>query len=172
MCDVDWNPATDKQAMSRVWRDGQKHPVVIYRLVTAGTIEEAILQRQYLKDELNSVMDAVCSNATAARTLTRRDVHQLVQLRWDHDEGRNRRRVRCDTLEQFAGHSGWSTDHTHVQDTVVHSLVDRLGGAVICHIHEEQEQRFFVDVLKSNVTDADEDNEECKAPENDNDEAI
>ena len=27
--DIDWNPATDIQAMSRVWRDGQKHPVHI-----------------------------------------------------------------------------------------------------------------------------------------------
>lgn len=30
--DSDWNPATDLQAMSRIWRDGQKHSVYIYRL--------------------------------------------------------------------------------------------------------------------------------------------
>lgn len=29
--DIDWNPATDLQAMSRVWRDGQKKTVRIYR---------------------------------------------------------------------------------------------------------------------------------------------
>lgn len=31
--DIDWNPATDLQAMSRVWRDGQKKKVYIYRFV-------------------------------------------------------------------------------------------------------------------------------------------
>lgn len=31
--DSDWNPATDLQAVSRIWRDGQKHPVYIYRSV-------------------------------------------------------------------------------------------------------------------------------------------
>lgn len=29
--DLDWNPATDLQAMSRVWRDGQRKKVHIYR---------------------------------------------------------------------------------------------------------------------------------------------
>ena len=44
MFDVDWNPANDKQAMSRIWRDGQKKPVFIYRLICHGTIEDAIFQ--------------------------------------------------------------------------------------------------------------------------------
>jgi DNA repair and recombination protein RAD54B len=49
MYDVDWNPAVDSQAMARVWRDGQKRNVFIYRLVCAGTIEEIILQKQHAK---------------------------------------------------------------------------------------------------------------------------
>ena len=32
--DIDWNPANDLQAMARVWRDGQRQNVVIYRLLT------------------------------------------------------------------------------------------------------------------------------------------
>lgn len=44
MFDVDWNPATDQQAMSRVWREGQARPVFVYRLVASSTIEDAILQ--------------------------------------------------------------------------------------------------------------------------------
>lgn len=31
--DIDWNPATDLQAMARVWRDGQHKKVHIYRSV-------------------------------------------------------------------------------------------------------------------------------------------
>ena len=32
--DSDWNPANDAQAMARVWRDGQKKHVFIYRLLS------------------------------------------------------------------------------------------------------------------------------------------
>merc|ERR1712176_1090960 len=52
MFDPDWNPANDEQAMARVWRDGQKKPVFIYRLLTTGTIEEKIFQRQTHKKSL------------------------------------------------------------------------------------------------------------------------
>ena len=38
--DPDWNPANDKQAAGRVWRDGQKKRVYVYRFLTSGTIEE------------------------------------------------------------------------------------------------------------------------------------
>jgi len=50
--DPDWNPATDEQAMARVWRDGQKKPVHIYRLFSAATIDEKIYQRQLSKHDL------------------------------------------------------------------------------------------------------------------------
>ncbi|TRY69409.1 hypothetical protein TCAL_13441 [Tigriopus californicus] len=50
--DMDWNPAHDIQAMARVWRDGQKRPVLVYRLATSGTIEEKIFQRQITKQGL------------------------------------------------------------------------------------------------------------------------
>ncbi len=39
---ADWNPASDLQAMARVWRQGQKKRVWIYRLLTTGTIEEKV----------------------------------------------------------------------------------------------------------------------------------
>lgn len=38
--------------MARVWRDGQKRPVLVYRLATSGTIEEKIFQRQITKQGL------------------------------------------------------------------------------------------------------------------------
>ncbi|CAL1677011.1 unnamed protein product [Lasius platythorax] len=56
--DSDWNPASDMQAMARIWRDGQKKNVYIYRLLTTGTIEEKIYQRQISKASLSeSVVD-------------------------------------------------------------------------------------------------------------------
>ncbi|KAJ7372135.1 DNA repair and recombination protein rad54b [Desmophyllum pertusum] len=57
--DIDWNPANDIQSMARVWRDGQKNTVHIYRLLTTGTIEEKIYQRQTAKQGLSgTVADA------------------------------------------------------------------------------------------------------------------
>ena len=40
MLDLDWNPATDAQAMARIYRQGQKKECFVYRLLTSGTIEE------------------------------------------------------------------------------------------------------------------------------------
>lgn len=47
--DIDWNPATDLQAMARIYRDGQKRPCVIYRFLMAGGLDEKIWQRQTMK---------------------------------------------------------------------------------------------------------------------------
>jgi SNF2 family DNA or RNA helicase len=41
--DSDWNPHMDRQAMARAHRFGQTKPVVVYRLVTEGTVEERII---------------------------------------------------------------------------------------------------------------------------------
>uniref|UniRef100_A0A1Q3EZ06 DNA repair and recombination protein RAD54-like n=1 Tax=Culex tarsalis TaxID=7177 RepID=A0A1Q3EZ06_CULTA len=54
--DNDWNPASDLQAMSRIWRDGQTRKVFIYRLITAFSIEEKIFQRQISKTSLSGTV--------------------------------------------------------------------------------------------------------------------
>jgi SNF2 family DNA or RNA helicase len=38
--DVDWNPVVDMQSQDRAYRIGQKEHLVVYRLVSKGTIEE------------------------------------------------------------------------------------------------------------------------------------
>ncbi|WFD34992.1 DNA-dependent ATPase protein rad54 [Malassezia cuniculi] len=52
--DPDWNPASDQQALARVWRDGQKKTCFVYRFIATGSIEEKILQRQSHKQSLSS----------------------------------------------------------------------------------------------------------------------
>jgi len=56
MYDPDWNPANDRQAMARIWRDGQKKQCYIYRFFTTGTIDEKVYQRQICKDGLSTMM--------------------------------------------------------------------------------------------------------------------
>ncbi|KAH8090058.1 helicase [Aureococcus anophagefferens] len=54
--DSDWNPQADLQAMDRAHRIGQKKPVHVYRLVTANTIEEKIVERAKKKLKLDAMV--------------------------------------------------------------------------------------------------------------------
>jgi SNF2 family DNA or RNA helicase len=47
-----WNPAVEDQASDRAHRMGQQRPVTVYRLVTADTIEEQIVQLHAQKRDL------------------------------------------------------------------------------------------------------------------------
>ena len=54
--DSDWNPQNDLQAMARAHRIGQKRQVSIYRLVSANTVEEEILERAKKKMVLDHLV--------------------------------------------------------------------------------------------------------------------
>ncbi|MDZ7826138.1 MAG: C-terminal helicase domain-containing protein [Gammaproteobacteria bacterium] len=47
-----WNPAVEAQATGRAHRIGQSRPVLVYRLVCAGTVEERIAELQARKSSL------------------------------------------------------------------------------------------------------------------------
>lgn len=66
--DMSWNPADDKQAAARVWRDGQQKKVYVYKFMTTGTIEEKIFQRQLNKEGLQSVVDGGNDDSAQAET--------------------------------------------------------------------------------------------------------
>ncbi len=51
-----WNPAVEEQATDRAYRIGQMKPVFVYRLITAGTIEERIEEMKLRKRELANMM--------------------------------------------------------------------------------------------------------------------
>jgi hypothetical protein len=50
--DSDWNPHLDTQAQDRCHRIGQERPVVVYRFLTAGTVEIDMLAKQISKKKL------------------------------------------------------------------------------------------------------------------------
>lgn len=72
--DPDWNPATDQQALARVWRSGQQKRCHIYRFLTAGTIEEKILQRQQAKEGL---ADQIVDDNQESRKFSREELREL-----------------------------------------------------------------------------------------------
>jgi superfamily II DNA or RNA helicase len=54
-----WNPATEAQAVDRTHRIGQTRNVVVYRLISAGTIEQKVMALKARKAELfSSVIDS------------------------------------------------------------------------------------------------------------------
>ncbi|KAF8453589.1 SNF2 family N-terminal domain-containing protein [Terfezia claveryi] len=75
--DPDWNPSTDVQARERAWRLGQTKDVTIYRLMTAGTIEEKIYHRQIFKQLLTN---KILKDPKQRRFFKMNDLHDLFTL--------------------------------------------------------------------------------------------
>ncbi|RNA45173.1 DNA excision repair ERCC-6 isoform X1 [Brachionus plicatilis] len=72
--DPDWNPTNDLQARERSWRIGQTKNVTIFRLLTAGTIEEKIYHRQIFKQFLSN---RVLKDPKQKRFFKTNDLHEL-----------------------------------------------------------------------------------------------
>ncbi|KAK6293370.1 hypothetical protein J4Q44_G00356960 [Coregonus suidteri] len=75
--DPDWNPSTDTQARERAWRIGQKKEVTVYRLLTAGTIEEKIYHRQIFKQFLTN---RILKDPKQRRFFKSNDIYELFTL--------------------------------------------------------------------------------------------
>jgi superfamily II DNA or RNA helicase len=73
-----WNPATETQAVDRAHRMGQPNPVMVYRYVSTGTIEEKVMELKARKADLfASVLDG---DAALAGALTEDDIRGLLDL--------------------------------------------------------------------------------------------
>ncbi|HZH02865.1 MAG TPA: DEAD/DEAH box helicase [Myxococcaceae bacterium] len=70
-----WNPAVEAQAADRAHRIGQERPVMVYRLVSQGTVEEKILG---LQEKKRALFEAALGEASAATAVTRDDLLQLL----------------------------------------------------------------------------------------------
>lgn len=94
--DLDWNPATDIQAMARIHRDGQKRPCYIYRMLTQGAMDEKIFQRQVSKTGL---ADSIVDGKSGASGFTKEELRDLFTF--DEREG-------CQTHELLGCECGGS----------------------------------------------------------------
>ncbi|KAL4434006.1 hypothetical protein ABPG75_000447 [Micractinium tetrahymenae] len=97
LLDSHWNPAMDLQAMARVWRDGQRKPCFVYRLLTAGTVDEKMYQRQLKKNDIAASMMGGAAGGGGAKgakqaggKFSKEELAQLFTLRVD---------TRCDTAQ-------------------------------------------------------------------------
>lgn len=70
-----WNPMVENQATDRAHRIGQKNKVLVYKLITAGTVEEKMLKLQTKK---RHIFDTVIEqNGEMIKDLTWHDIQEL-----------------------------------------------------------------------------------------------
>lgn len=88
--DSDWNPQQDLQAQDRCHRIGQTKPVMVYRLVTANTIDQKIVERAAAKRKLEKMImhkekfkSGAKSITTSLKSISPQELLQLLSSK-DH----------------------------------------------------------------------------------------
>ncbi|KAK1418802.1 hypothetical protein QVD17_27949 [Tagetes erecta] len=77
VADPAWNPSTDAQSVDRAYRIGQKKDVVVYRLMTCGTVEEKIYRKQIYKGGL---FKSATEHKEQIRYFSQQDLRELFSL--------------------------------------------------------------------------------------------
>jgi len=70
-----WNPAVEAQAIDRTHRIGQTNPVIAYRLLARGTVEEKI---RALQREKAALAGAVVQEESLASVLDLESLRQIL----------------------------------------------------------------------------------------------
>ncbi len=77
--DLWWNPAVENQATDRVHRIGQDKDVMVYRLITKGTLEEAI--DAISKRKIDLAEKAISNDETFLTEMTNEELKEVLALR-------------------------------------------------------------------------------------------
>ncbi|KAE9612789.1 hypothetical protein Lal_00027488 [Lupinus albus] len=131
--DPDWNPANDKQAAARVWRDGQKKRVYVYRFLTAGTIEEKVYQRQMSKEGLQKVIQQEQTDSLVAQgnLLSTEDLRDLFTFH-ESIKSEIHEKMRCKRCPTYDGTESTDEKYAASQSTIMNCEPDEetcdIGG--------------------------------------------
>ncbi|TGJ64355.1 hypothetical protein EYR41_010416 [Orbilia oligospora] len=79
--DSDWNPQQDLQAQDRAHRIGQTRPVIIYRLATAATVEQTLLEKADAKRRLEKLVIQKGKFKSMTATNTKTEEQEFADLR-------------------------------------------------------------------------------------------
>ncbi|CAB4033582.1 helicase ARIP4-like isoform X1, partial [Paramuricea clavata] len=81
--DASWNPCHDAQAVCRIYRYGQTKRCFIYRLVSHGTFEKRMYERQVTKEGMS---DRVIDELNPEANLTKQEVMHLFKEGSDEED--------------------------------------------------------------------------------------
>jgi SWI/SNF-related matrix-associated actin-dependent regulator of chromatin subfamily A member 5 len=123
--DSDWNPQVDLQAIDRAHRIGQTKPVIIYRFVCEGTVEEKIVERAAKKLKIDHLI--IQKGKKTENKATAVEMTTMLQYGADKifsDKNENNEEA---TIEQILQYSKNKTKT--VNNTVLKSIEEKLNVA-------------------------------------------
>ncbi|CAM0913117.1 unnamed protein product [Alopecurus aequalis] len=123
----DWNPHADLQAMARAHRLGQTSKVMIYRLVSRGTIEERMMQLTKKKMILEHL---VVGKLTKGNNVNQEELDDII--RYGSKE-------LFDDENDEAGKSG----QIHYDDAAIDRLLDRDQVEEEEYLEDEEDDEFL-----------------------------
>ena len=144
--DSHWNPAMDSQAMARIWREGQRYECNVYRLVTTGTLEEKIYQRQRAKGDMATSTVDISAKLDGKDTFNNKKKSSKGQF--SHDELKQlfslRTDTNCDTADVLSSAKKTFTNFVDNQD-LDYPLLQSITEGVVTFVHVESKGEFESD---------------------------
>ncbi|CAN4097907.1 unnamed protein product [Withania somnifera] len=125
--DSDWNPHADLQAMARAHRLGQTNKVMIFRLITRGTIEERMMQMTKKK----MVLEHLVVGRLKAQNINQEELDDII---------------RYGSKELFADENdeAGKLRQIHYDDAAIDRLLNReLVGDEDVAVDDEEEDSFL-----------------------------
>ncbi|GAB2275370.1 hypothetical protein Dimus_010129 [Dionaea muscipula] len=124
--DSDWNPHADLQAMARAHRLGQINKVMIYRLITRGTIEERMMQMTKKK----MVLEHLVVGKLKTQNINQEELDDII---------------RYGSMELFADETEEAkARQIHYDDAAIERLLDREHvGDEEATLDEEEDDGFL-----------------------------
>ncbi len=123
--DSDWNPQVDLQAIDRAHRIGQTKPVIIYRFVCEGTVEEKIVERAAKKLKLDHLI--IQKGKKSENKATAVEMTTMLQYGADKIFSDKNEKNEEATIEQILEYSINKTET--VNNTVLKSIEEKLNVA-------------------------------------------
>ncbi|XP_047328868.1 CHD3-type chromatin-remodeling factor PICKLE-like isoform X2 [Impatiens glandulifera] len=129
--DSDWNPHADLQAMARAHRLGQTNMVLIYRLITRGTIEERMMQMTKKK----MVLEHLVVGKLKSQNINQEELDDII---------------RYGSKELFADENdeAGKSRQIHYDDAAIDRLLDREQAGDDENTVDEEEEDGFLKAFK------------------------
>lgn len=161
--DSDWNPHADLQAMARAHRLGQTNTVMIYRLITRGTIEERMMQMTKKK----MVLEHLVVGRLKAQNINQEELDDIIRygskelFADENDEAGKSRQIHYDdaAIDRLLDREQVGVEETTVEDDEDDGFLKAFKVANFEYIDEveavaEEEAQKAAEESKSNMSNS------------------